>query len=1152
MKTLFRAIALVMACGVLSLRGTDFYVSTNGVSSGPGTNILAPWALSYALSHAGISNVINLLPGDYPSIDLDTPSLHQGITLKSPTKWAAKIVGSAAMHGVNTEPGVSNVVLDGLQIAYTYIDGVKFNDHYSTVRNCWIHHCGRGGNQPTNNTGTYSGQGIAAHGKTGTVIEYNLLEDNGVWFGHDHGVYASGTNIVIRGNVARGNASYGIQLYENSPSGTAEARVYNNILVNNGTYSANSGLVLYTYNGQTNYIYNNTIIETNNMALNFSGGVVCLTNNILISSGGSLDQRSLPTTYFADYNLSTSTLDASITGSHDVINSSALSGFVSTNSGLYWLKSTSPARGAATPTIKAATDFWGNTQYRVSDIGAVQYTSSLSSDSRTLYPSGSNGADFWSQLAPPGSLISASIETNGWIARLTFANMDTNGTWSTGFSSNNVPTSSKLSVTVRSQGYNSSGSSVTTNRTLYGTYLLDQPYPNRSLKDTIVSGSDLITRISLSDYVYSGDSNIVINLSSGAYTASSLGNLSASSFAASNISTQGMARVVGNWTYPGHSLITGSTARLRCFVAHRHYTSGQAVPVVRFSLTDGSATNSVDVYAVSKSELPDPVQVLEYIGDVPTTGLSNGVVTANFKAFPFVGDSTSILDTSDGVNTEQSANYASQTYWLQRTGAIPGSIAVVSTTGSDSTGVAVNVGNFVQGSPPAAFATLGRAAQACATNNNTQFGRNDTGLSTVYMQAGNYAWTGFSGSYGSVPATWLTVAPFPGLSTNAVVFTSAGASGAQRHLGGLDKVTGCKWNLSDAIVHDQFTATWIDGCEVNATGAQFVGASSGSSVWYFTHSYVSGLTQQLKQVGNSPLALIRGINLPNYYGTIFCRTAVGNLRTNSVAPTSNTTIQSEIQSQYFPDNIVIAFNKILGGTTSGNPMVSLRKFSGLTHGLIFSQNVIESVDSAGPLMLIAGDSQQAATPVINAIITDNTFVGQRCNINYDDFGSVANPREKTVQLRNLWQDHNIKTDDFVGNSGNGNRIGNWPDVHGVGSVGNVASEITGIGVGNNNNLTFEPRFKGMYTYRPTIGSTNPKGWEQFINLAAYNGTNGIGSGNYLLASSSPIRSLTTSVPYMLPYDIDGSPRTASSPAGAFSDAVQTPALPSTFLFLWKP
>ena len=81
---------------------------------------------------------------------------------------------------------------------------------------------------------------------------------------------------------------------------------------------------------------------------------------------------------------------------------------MNTNAGLYWLKSDSPARGAALAGICGPTNFFGVAQSSVSDVGFVQYNAAYTNDSRTLDPSPAAGADYWLDLnttnPPPTSL----------------------------------------------------------------------------------------------------------------------------------------------------------------------------------------------------------------------------------------------------------------------------------------------------------------------------------------------------------------------------------------------------------------------------------------------------------------------------------------------------------------------------------------------------------------------------------------------------------------------------------------------------------------------------------------------------------------------------------------------------------------------------
>jgi Right handed beta helix region len=375
---------LLLASSVYSRAAViTYYVSTTGSSGNSGLTTNAPWPLAYALANAGASNIVSLLPGTYGVIDLGTPATQSGLTVKSYFKWQAKLVGTAGNHVFATETGVSNVVVDGLQIANSWIDGIKFNSHGCTARNNWVYGAGKGNPAwVTNTDSSFTGQGIASHNYYGTVIENNLLENNGAWIDHDHGVYANGTNLVIRGNVMRGNLAHGIQIYENAPQAAADILIYNNLIYGNGR-----GIVCYSQTNSTNYIYGNTIVSpvasvnSTPILVRDRNGYVKATNNICIGNGYSIGTDDTGK-FYEDYNIL-----------------SSQASFVNTNTGLFWIKVTSNAKGAALSTIYGAVDFFGNTQSSVADIGAFQYSSYQEADTRTLDPSGSTGADYWHQLA---------------------------------------------------------------------------------------------------------------------------------------------------------------------------------------------------------------------------------------------------------------------------------------------------------------------------------------------------------------------------------------------------------------------------------------------------------------------------------------------------------------------------------------------------------------------------------------------------------------------------------------------------------------------------------------------------------------------------------------------------------------------------------
>lgn len=373
------------------------YVSPAGSPTNSGTP-QSPWSVAYALDHAVAPSTISFLPGTYPSIVVTRP----GLQLLSPTKWAAVILGSTNMHGIEVDAG--NTIIDGFQISHTFIDGIKLNASSNTVRNCWIHHAGWGDpSAQTNSTGIYTGQGIYGGCHQRNTIEYNLIEYNGIWVGHDHGIYLCGTNHIIRGNVIRHNWTYGVQLYTGYAGESCSGiQIYNNLVYGNGVCD-NGRNCLTVWAGPpgagvatTNYIFNNTLIADTYYPVVCDYGFVGLTNNLILGSyDGSLIGVD-GATLWCDYNLLTNALHVGsgvLDGGHNIVTTNQ-PGFVNPSNGLFWLLPTSPARSVANPQTSPPVSFFGVVQTGVTDIGAFQFNLSLSADTRVLDPSPPN-PDYW-------------------------------------------------------------------------------------------------------------------------------------------------------------------------------------------------------------------------------------------------------------------------------------------------------------------------------------------------------------------------------------------------------------------------------------------------------------------------------------------------------------------------------------------------------------------------------------------------------------------------------------------------------------------------------------------------------------------------------------------------------------------------------------
>jgi parallel beta-helix repeat protein len=285
--------------------------------------------------------------------------------IKSETKWMAVLVGSGD-HGVYTGTGANWVVLDGFEVMGARYDGIAISGDYSTVRNCWVHNNAR--------------MGISMHGRTGGVIENNLVEFNGTHVQFHHGVYADGVGLVVRGNVIRHNAGFGLHFYPSMKGG---------VITNNLVYgqARQSGIIVVCpTGGGGNVVANNTVADNATAITIWGGKGEVVVNNILRVAGDPLVFDSATTSVLADYNVCS--VRSSHQGAHDRI---ADPNFVDAKCGAYWLAAGSPAIGAAARAYMPAADFWGRAlpASGAVDAGCFPYLSPLcSTTARSTWYSG--------------------------------------------------------------------------------------------------------------------------------------------------------------------------------------------------------------------------------------------------------------------------------------------------------------------------------------------------------------------------------------------------------------------------------------------------------------------------------------------------------------------------------------------------------------------------------------------------------------------------------------------------------------------------------------------------------------------------------------------------------------------------------------------
>jgi parallel beta-helix repeat protein len=352
-RTIF---TVLIAVGAMLANAGTYYVATDGKPDSDGSPG-KPWpTVEHALSKVGGGHTIVVKPGIYRGpIQIAKQfagTRERPTVIQSEVKWKAVIIG-AEYHVISNADGCDWVTVDGFEVMGGRYDGVKMNGDHNVVRNCWVH----------NN----KSMGIAMHNQKGGVIENNLIEFNGGHVQFDHGVYADGDGLTVRGNVVRHNASFGLHLY---PS-IKNSRVENNLV--HGQVRRRGIIVSCPEGGGKNVIANNAVVEDQPLTI-WNGNGEIVANNILLCTersrsgegGQAFSFDNGTTNILVDYNLTAAGVAADVAatdmrrrtplGPHNLTGDPR---FLDPTRGVFWLRQDSPAIGKGSAQYAPPTDFWG-------------------------------------------------------------------------------------------------------------------------------------------------------------------------------------------------------------------------------------------------------------------------------------------------------------------------------------------------------------------------------------------------------------------------------------------------------------------------------------------------------------------------------------------------------------------------------------------------------------------------------------------------------------------------------------------------------------------------------------------------------------------------------------------------------------------------
>jgi hypothetical protein len=794
-----------------------------------------------------------------------------------------------------------------------------------------------------------------------------------------------------------------------------------------------------------------------------------------------------------------------------------------------------------------------------------------------------------STFGAAGDISSPTIKsgTDGTYIEFTVAGVAIGGTYSGnqaqqsatfGLGSNNNPigNSPYIVVTVQSPGYSSAD--LTTNvvtRTLWGTKVRRKAYASQADADETTSGSDAIVRVYLSDAVYSED---VCTVTMRADTYRNVTQSAAvTAMACVNSSTAAYQKAGGvNWCamqVPFENMTNATTWPIYVHGAHRDadctftHTQGP-VAGIAFTASDTSGNTVTGLVTQTSIVISNGIGHEVFKWDMPLSSLTQGnTITVNASVYPVIGKATEIAASSSGP-AFPTPLFGPRAFLNNKTGAYGMSYAVVDTSaGSDPAGVTLGddaskwVGALGAADDPdaggtgggvTAYATVARAIRAIRNRNNSISSRDDV-AGVVYVKAGNYNWAGatISGGYGSTPATYVTVRPYPGVARASVVFNGTSGNTA---ISGRVRIYNCTitstanntWSMGNALVFDE--------CDYNAGGANIqVFSRSGSDLMIYSRGgklQANGAQGWVPSGNNNNLpAGMFNVDVSGFVRRIMIYTDCG------IFSTGNTPVGplfiDHIAGQSFTASVPIFLdssikNVSMSGVSS--PIFQLGALQQIS-GATFAGNVVEMVNDGGAGMFdfAAGEGVTTNTPVDNVIFWNNTLLGGRTQFAYNSSGTTVKYRRYWSWHNNILHDFNIKMDMFAPHA---SLLGAFGFANGEGVSGSVNLETTGAnGVedfGASGSFAFE--YEGISSYQPArsaiTGASQAQntskaalGYPQFITYAGYQGATtgaGTGNGDYKITNLSPIQYLPMRL--VKRYDITGNNRGASCPPGAYASA----------------
>lgn len=651
-----------------------------------------------------------------------------------------------------------------------------------------------------------------------------------------------------------------------------------------------------------------------------------------------------------------------------------------------------------------------------------------------------------------GDITSITVRADGWSADVVVSGFTTGATYD--FGTPGSTSTSKLYLTITSEGYDATGTLGTMSRTVYATKVVRKAYPNNASLDE-TGGGNLTFRVALSQEVYNDDTIASATAVAGAIVNSGGAAQSSTTVVSSTVMSSTLDYPVAFGQWDGVAGVIMAERVKSDFVMAFNAFHGQGIACVKFTAT-GVTSSHVETATVTTQSATlrtaTGLYANAYQSTITLSGFTQGeTITLRAQVYPKVGDANSILDTTGRTTTtNECLGWNEPTIICDKSNLLD-AIHYVSSTGNDSTG------NGTSGNP---WLTIAKAVSQASVNIVRLMGTATYALGSAATRKTTAEWIVVEADSGAVPK---------------VQITATTAYKCQRL-----KISGLKVQLlSSSSFMDGEAANnflWFENCifdrnAITAPTTSFAYRSDCVYVmnctgdlnrtdWSFAGFSTARVAVQLDGVQFASQGSANYVDC--WFRIVACRGA-------SISFTDKTAANVAPNQ----DGVIVAYNKFTKNALGASNWLYIGNATNLSNIAIVG-NVCHKWESVGGGIVFFADN--SLFTLSHAVIAHNTIQADRMNCCYNETGTTSYLKTCVFFRGNhasLW---NIKTDTFGTQSGN--RIGNWSVVYGLNFDNNNFDADSGTGAflqeyAGLASSTSTPTFNnwGADDYRPALADT---------------------------------------------------------------------------------